>query len=70
RQDRRAAARAARRRRTATFVALLLVVAAIAAVGLAILATSDGGSGVSPIEEGDVERQIDELRNFIQENSQ
>jgi serine/threonine-protein kinase len=70
RQDRRAAARAARRRRTATFFALLLVVAAIAAVGLAILATSDGGSGVSPIEEGDVERQIDELRNFIQENSQ
>jgi eukaryotic-like serine/threonine-protein kinase len=69
-QDRRAAARAARRRRTATFFALLLVVAAIAAVGLAILATSDSGSGVSPIEEGDVERQIEELRNFIQENSQ
>jgi hypothetical protein len=39
-------------------------------VGLAILATSDGGGGgVSPIEEGDVERQIQELRNFIQENT-
>ncbi len=69
-RDRRDAVRAARRRRMATFFALLLVVAAIAAVGLAILATSDGGSsGVSPIEEGDVERQIQELRNFIQENT-
>ena len=53
----------------ATFFALLLVIAAIAAVGLAILATSDGGGGVSPIEEGDVEQQIQELRNFIQENT-
>jgi eukaryotic-like serine/threonine-protein kinase len=67
RRDRR---EAARRRRMATFFALLLVVAAIAAVGLALLATSDeGGSGVSPIEEGDVDRQIQELRNFIQENT-
>jgi eukaryotic-like serine/threonine-protein kinase len=69
RRDRREAARAARRRRMATFFALLLVVAAIAAVGLAILATSDSGSGVSPIEEGDVERQIQELRDFIRENT-
>jgi eukaryotic-like serine/threonine-protein kinase len=71
RRDRHEAVRAARRRRMATFFALLLVVAAIAAVGLALLATSDGGgSGVSPIEEGDVERQIQELRNFIRENTQ
>ena len=70
RRDRREAARAARRRRMTTFFALLLVVAAIAAVGLALLATSDeGGGGVSPIEEGDVEGQIQELRNFIQENT-
>jgi serine/threonine protein kinase len=70
RHDRREAARAARRRRLATFFALLLVVAAIAAVGVALLATSDeGGGGVSPIEEGDAERQIQELRNFIQENT-
>jgi hypothetical protein len=54
----------------ATFFALLLVVAAIAAVGVAILATSDSGNGgVSPIEQGDVERQIQELRNFIHENT-
>jgi eukaryotic-like serine/threonine-protein kinase len=70
RDRRREAARAARRRRMATFFALLLVVAAIAAVGLAILATSDGGgSGISPVEEGDVERQIQELRNLIEQNT-
>jgi eukaryotic-like serine/threonine-protein kinase len=70
RRDRRDAARAARRRAMATFFALLLVVAAIAAVGLAILAAGDGeGGGVSPIDEGQVEQQIRELRNFIQENT-
>ena len=70
RRERRAAAQAARRRRMATFFALLLVVAAIAAVGLALLATSDGGGGgISPVEEGDAERQIQELRDFIQENT-
>jgi eukaryotic-like serine/threonine-protein kinase len=69
-QARRDAARAARRRAMATFFALLLVVAAIAAVGLAILAAGDGdGGGVSPIDEGQVEQQIRELRNFIQENT-
>jgi eukaryotic-like serine/threonine-protein kinase len=70
RRQRRDAARAARRRTMATFFALLLVVAAIAAVGLAILAAGDGdGGGVSPIDEGQVEQQIRELRNFIQENT-
>jgi hypothetical protein len=70
RRQRREAARAARRRTMATFFALLLVVAAIAAVGLAILAAGDGdGGGISPIDEGQVEQQIRELRNFIQENS-
>jgi serine/threonine protein kinase len=69
RHDRRQAARAARRRSMATFFALLLVIAAIAAVGLAILASGDGGGGVTPVEEGEVKRQIEELRNFIQENT-
>jgi eukaryotic-like serine/threonine-protein kinase len=70
RRQRRDAARAARRRTMATFFALLLVVAAIAAVGLAILAAGNGdGGGISPIDEGQVEQQIRELRNFIQENT-
>jgi serine/threonine protein kinase len=70
RRRRREAARAARRRTMATFFALLLVVAAIAAVGLAILASGNGdGGGISPIDQGQVEQQIRELRNFIQENT-
>jgi eukaryotic-like serine/threonine-protein kinase len=69
RRDRREAARAARRRRMASFFALLLVIAAIAAVGLALLASDEGGSGVSPVEEGEVRQQIEGLRNFIQENT-
>jgi eukaryotic-like serine/threonine-protein kinase len=69
RRDRRAAARAARRRRMATFFALLLVVAAIAAVGLALLASDEGGGGVAPVVEDQVEQQIQELRDFIQENT-
>jgi eukaryotic-like serine/threonine-protein kinase len=70
RRDRREAARAARRRRMASFFALLLVIAAVAAVGLAILASGDGGgSGISPVSEGEVQQQIDGLRDFIQENT-
>jgi len=70
RRERREAARAARRRRMASFFALLLVVAAIAAVGLALLVSDDGGGGgASPVSEGDVQQQIDGLRDFIEENS-
>jgi eukaryotic-like serine/threonine-protein kinase len=72
RRERRDAAQAARRRRMASFFALVLVIAAIAAVGLALLASDDGGGGgggASPVSEGDVQQQIDGLRNFIQENS-
>jgi eukaryotic-like serine/threonine-protein kinase len=69
RRDRREAARATSRRRMASFFALLLVIAAIAAVGLALLASDEGGSGVSPVEEGEVRQQIEGLRNFIQENT-
>jgi serine/threonine protein kinase len=68
-RDRREAARAARRRRMASFFALLLVIAAIAAVGLALLASDDGGDGVSPVSEGEVQQQIDGLRDFIRENT-
>jgi eukaryotic-like serine/threonine-protein kinase len=69
RRDRREAARAAGRRRLATFFALLLVVAAIAAVGLAILASDDGGNGVSPVDANDVEQQIQGLRDLIEQNA-
>jgi eukaryotic-like serine/threonine-protein kinase len=67
----RDARRAARRRRMASFFALLLVLAAIAAVGIALIASSDdGGGGVSPVEAGDVQQQIQELRQFLEDNTQ
>jgi serine/threonine-protein kinase len=70
RRRRREAARASRRRAMATFFALVLVVAAIAAVGLAILASGDGsGGGPAPIDENQFEQQLRELRNLIQENT-
>jgi eukaryotic-like serine/threonine-protein kinase len=70
RRDRREAARAARRRRMASFFALLLVIAAIAAVGIALLASDDGGGGgVSPVDQGDVDSQIQGLRDFLRENT-
>jgi serine/threonine protein kinase len=69
RRDRREAARAAGRRRLATFFALLLVVAAIAAVGLAILSSDEGGSGASPVDANDVEQQIQGLRDLIEQNT-
>jgi eukaryotic-like serine/threonine-protein kinase len=65
----REARRSARRRRLASFFALLLVLAAIAAVGAALVASSDSGSGVSPINDDDVGQQIQDLRQFLRDHS-
>jgi serine/threonine-protein kinase len=69
RSERREAARAARRRRLASFFALLLILAAVAAVGLALLASNGGGGDVQAPDADDVQRQIDELRDFIREQA-
>ena len=71
RRDDRAARRTATRRRWATFLALLAVLAAIAAVGVALLSTSDGGGGggVSAPNRDQFEDQLQELRDFIQQNT-
>ena len=71
RVQRRESARAVRRRRVATTFALLLVLAAIGAVAIALLVANDGGGGdaVRAPNADDVDRQIDELRDFIEENS-
>ena len=42
---------------------------AAAAVALAVIATSDGGGGPSPINTDDVRQQIDELKQFLREQS-
>jgi serine/threonine protein kinase len=69
RRDDRAARRAAGRRRFGGFLALLAALAAIAVVAVALLSSS-GGTSVQPVDKGDVQQQIDGLRQFIRENSQ
>jgi serine/threonine-protein kinase len=68
RADRGAARRAARRRRFGGFVALLAALAAIVVVALALLSSS-GGNSVQPVDTGDPQQQIDQLRDFINEHS-
>ena len=65
-RDDRAARRTAARRRWGTFLALLAVLAAIAAVGVALLSSGDGG--VTAPNRDRVEDQIQELRDFIEQN--
>jgi serine/threonine protein kinase len=57
------------RRGWSTFFALLLVVAAIAAVGIALIASSNKSNGVSPVNKGQVQQQIDGLRQFLQDHT-
>ncbi len=62
--------RPGRNRRLGAFLATLAALLAVAAVAIALLASgSDGRPPISPIERGDVERQIDDLREFLRENS-
>ena len=59
-----------RKRRLGAFLATLAALLAVAAVAIALLASGDDGNGgVSPIDRGDVERQIEDLRQFLQDNS-
>jgi serine/threonine-protein kinase len=68
REERVAAQRAARRRGWATFLALLAALAAIAVVAIALLSSS-GGSSVDPVDRGDLQQQIDGVRDFISQHS-
>jgi serine/threonine-protein kinase len=66
RQD-RSAARARRRRRLGTFLAVLAIAAAIAAVVLAL--TLKSANSVQPVNKGDVQQQIDGIRQFLRDHS-
>jgi eukaryotic-like serine/threonine-protein kinase len=68
RDDRDAARRGARRRRWGTFLALLAAIAAVAVVAIALLSSS-GNGGVDPVNRGDVQQQIDGLRDFISQHA-
>jgi serine/threonine-protein kinase len=70
RAERREQQHAKRRRRWGGFLTLLAVLLAAAAVALAVIAAGDSGDGgPSPINTDDVRQQIDELRQFLQDNS-
>jgi serine/threonine protein kinase len=69
RDERAEARRAASRRRWGSFLALLAAIAAIAVLAIALLSSSSGGGGVDPVDTGDVQQQIDGLRDFIGEHS-
>jgi eukaryotic-like serine/threonine-protein kinase len=61
-------ARARRRRRLGGFLALLAVLAALVVVG-AVLLASQGGGGVNPVDKGDVQHQVDGIRQFLRDHS-
>ena len=70
RRDRRDAQRTGRRRQTGSLFALALVLAAVAAVAIALLASSGGNdNNVQAPDANDVQQQINELRDFIGEHS-
>jgi eukaryotic-like serine/threonine-protein kinase len=68
RAEQAAARRAASRRRFGGFLALLAAIAAIVVVALALL-SSPSGNSVQPVDTGDTQQQIDQLRDFIGQHS-
>jgi eukaryotic-like serine/threonine-protein kinase len=62
------AKRAKRNRRLGTLFALLAVAAAIAAVIVA-LTSSSSNNGPQPVNQGDVQQQIDGVKQFLRENT-
>ena len=66
------AGRSPRKRGLGSFLAVLAAILAAVAISLALLASDDGGgeaAGVDPVDRGDVEQQIDGLKQFLRENS-
>jgi len=63
----RRAARGRKRGQLGAFLALLAILAAIAAVGIALLSTGSGGT--RPVDKGDVQQQIDGVRQFLRDHT-
>jgi eukaryotic-like serine/threonine-protein kinase len=64
------AKRSARNRRWGQFLALIAVLMAIAAVALVLLSSGSSDSGMSPVDQNDVQQQIDGIEQFLRENTQ
>jgi len=68
--DRRAERQSSRKRGLGSFLALLAVLMAAVAITLAVVAAGDGGGGgVDPVDRGDVQDQVDGLKQFLREHS-
>jgi eukaryotic-like serine/threonine-protein kinase len=63
------AKRSARNRRWGQFLALIAVLMAIAAVALVLLSSSGGDNGISPVDQNDVQQQIDGIEQFLRDNT-
>ena len=71
-REQRSARETGRRRGLGTLLTLLAVLMAAAAVAIAVIAVSDqggGGGGPAPVDTNDVRQQIDEIRQFLRDNS-
>jgi eukaryotic-like serine/threonine-protein kinase len=71
-ERRREPAPSPERNRWKVFLGLLAVLVVVAAVAIAILSSTGGGGGgqtVQPVDQSDVQQQIDGIRNFLDEHS-
>lgn len=65
----RPAGRSSRKRGFGRFLAVLAVLLAAVAITLALLAgDGGGGTGIDPVDRGDVEQQIDGLKQFLRQH--
>jgi len=56
-------------RRLAVFLAVLAALIALAVVAVALTSSDERGAGIQPIDRGDTQEQLDDLRQFLRENS-
>jgi eukaryotic-like serine/threonine-protein kinase len=61
--------RRGQRRQLGAFLALLAVLAAVAIVGAALIASQGGGGDVKSVDRGDVQHQVDGIRQFLRDHT-
>ena len=66
---RRAERDSSRKRGMGRFLAVLAVLMAAVAITLALLASGDGGGGIDPVDRGDVDGQVEGIKQFLREHS-
>ncbi len=67
-RDDQAARRARSRRRWGTFLTVLAVLLAAGAVALALMSSS-GGGGIDPVDQGNVNEQVEGIKQFLRDHT-